>query len=64
MAIRRKQSTGPPDFVVITMLLLIVTALCFIVYNLMDEPSYEEYGDEEVSELVIAPATAGHDLKS
>ena len=60
MAIRRKQSTGPPDFVVITMLLLIVAALCFIGYKALGpEPLY----DEEVSEVVVDPATTGPAVK-
>ena len=51
MSIRRKKSTGPPDFVVITMLMLIAFAICFIVYKNFEEDTAPV--EEEISEWVI-----------
>jgi len=51
MSIRRKKPSGPPDVVVITMLLLIAFALCFIVYKSFEEDTAP--AEEEISEWVI-----------
>ena len=51
MAIRRKKPNGPPDVVVITMLMLIAFAICFIVYKTFEEDTAP--AEEEISEWVI-----------
>ena len=51
MAIRRKKASGPPDFVVITMLMLIAFAICFIAYkSFVGDP---EPIEEETAEWVM-----------
>jgi hypothetical protein len=37
MAIKRREAGGPPDFVIITMLIFIAAAICFVAYSIMEQ---------------------------